>query len=96
MKTYKKLAQTIIARDNCIKSNNAVWEEKHQTTIDKIMEDAPSGSGFNNGTSILDNARGLLMFSTSFHHMNENGYYDGWTEHIVTVVPDLMFDFILT
>jgi hypothetical protein len=30
------------------------------------------------------------VFKTSFHHMNTHGYYDGWTDHIVTVRPDMM------
>jgi len=45
MKTYKKLARTISARNNCIKSNNQVWFEKHQDTIDSIMSNALSGAG---------------------------------------------------
>ena len=34
-----------------------------------------------------------LVFYTSFHHMNDNGFYDGWTEHTVTVRPSLQFGF---
>ena len=32
------------------------------------------------------------MFRVDFHHMDDNGYYDGWTEHVVTVKPSLCFD----
>lgn len=55
----------------------------------------PSGSGFDAGTR-LDQAEcevehrpypGRLWFDTSFHHMDEWGAYDGWTEHSVVVVP---------
>ena len=28
-----------------------------------------------------------LVFDTAFHHMNDHGYYVGWTEHRVTVRP---------
>jgi len=96
MKTYKKLARTISARNNCIKSNNQVWFEKHQDTIDSIMSNALSGSGFDSGTTIIHELeKNQITFETSYHHMNENGMYDGWTDHTVKVVPDLQFDFIL-
>jgi hypothetical protein len=28
-----------------------------------------------------------LVFNTSFHHMDENGYYTGWTDHNIIVTP---------
>lgn len=54
-----------------------------------VKEYMPSGSGFDNGTTIdLDASReDRLVFNTAFHHMNEGGFYDGWTEHTVTVKP---------
>lgn len=99
MKNYKKLAQTIAARNNCLKRDDdsaETWAGKHQDTIDDIMKNAPSGSGFDSGTTIINShIDNNLIFKTSFHHMNDGGYYDGWTEHIVKVLPDLQFDFIL-
>lgn len=35
------------------------------------------------------------MFETSVHHMNPDGYYDGWTEHTVTVTPSFIGRFDL-
>jgi hypothetical protein len=63
-----------------------------------IKEHLPSGSGFDNGTT-LDFSKSTpvidkfcrikkIVFSTSFHHMNEHGSYDGWTEHNVIITPD--------
>lgn len=54
-----------------------------------VQKHAPRGSGFDSGTKIdLDRSRAdRLVFNTAFHHMNEHGYYDGWTEHTVTVRP---------
>ncbi len=49
----------------------------------------PSGSGIDSGTkfdlggSLVD----CLVFHVSFHHTNEHGSYDGWTEHKVRVKP---------
>lgn len=60
--------------------------------IDKLDKEMPSGSGFDRGTT-LDVAKSTsnkLIFVTSFHHMDDNGYYDGWTDHKVTVTA--LFD----
>jgi hypothetical protein len=58
----------------------------------------PHGSGFDNGTELdtKTSAREKLIFATSFHHMDDNGSYDGWTEHTVTVRPSLVHGFGLT
>lgn len=50
----------------------------------------PSGSGFDIGTAFAfaDSKPSRLIFNTSFHHMNEVGMYDGWTEHRVTVIAE--------
>jgi hypothetical protein len=98
MKTYQKLATTIDALINCIEKGNAQWQENHETTIEKIMERAPHGSGFDSGTKIdLKNSTGeKIIFTTSFHHMNDGGYYDGWTEHTITVRPSMRFGFTMT
>lgn len=96
MKIYQAISQKLQAIENCIKSNNEEWEEKHRQAIEAIMKNtAPSGSGFDNGT-ILDEDNSTdnkLVFITSFHHMDENGYYDGWTQHSVIVTPSLVFGF---
>lgn len=57
----------------------------------------PSGSGFDAGTKIDREAStpNKLVLTTSFHHMNDAGYYDGWTEHKVIVKPDLQWGFSL-
>lgn len=52
-------------------------------------DNAPSGSGIDAGTTFnFDESKvEKLVFNTSFHHMNENGFYDGLTEHKVIVTP---------
>lgn len=95
---YKILASLVQARINCIESNNTEWIDTHEETIEKIIKKyAPHGSGFDNGTT-LDYKKSTgekLVFNTSYHHMNDNGMYDGWTEHIITVSPSLAFNFNL-
>ena len=55
---------------------------------------APRGSGFDAGTTLDIDASNAtkLVFITSFHHMDEHGGYDGWTEHKVVVTP-AFYDF---
>ena len=99
MKLYRKLASLVQAHINCEISGNKEWFEKHEARIEELVKNyMPSGSGFDCGTKIdLDKSTPeKLVFYTDFHHMNEVGYYDGWTEHRITVRPSLAFGFTLT
>ncbi len=96
---YSELASLVCARLNCIKSDNTEWLAKHEAKIlELVKETAPSGSGIDCGTKIdLDASTGeKLVFNFSYHHMNESGIYDGWTEHKAIVVASLQFGFDLT
>ncbi len=97
MKTYQSLAKACGAYHRCVESGNTEWEAKWKAEIDETLEQFPHGSGFDSGTEIdLDASNDeKLVFTTAFHHMNENGMYDGWTEHAITVVPSLGLDFHL-
>ena len=56
--------------------------------IKEIMEGAPRGSGFDSGTTLGDKSSNKkLIFYTEYHHMNDCGFYDGWTDHTITVTP---------
>ncbi len=96
---YAVLASTLIARDNCRRSGNDEWHDRHETRVAELVKRyLPSGSGFDNGTK-LDEVRSTgdrLIFFVDFHHMNEHGFYDGWTTHRVVVRPSLAFGFRLT
>lgn len=99
MKRYESLARTVQARLNCIKSGNSEWRDRHEEAIMEVMRDtAPRGSGIDNGTDIdLDASSGeKLVFTTSYHHMNDAGMYDGWTEHTVTVRASMQFGIDIT
>ncbi len=66
------------------------WGERHKDRILAIVKKhMPSGSGFDSGTSFdFDKSKpDKLVFNTYFHHMNDGGYYDGWSEHSVIVTP---------
>jgi len=85
-----RIATLVVARQNCLASGNDEWLERHTVGLERIVrEHLPSGSGFDAGTSIdkVRSRRDRIVFRTSFHHMDENGHYDGWTEHDVVVTP---------
>lgn len=62
-----------------------IWE----SILDSINAELPRGSGFDSGSEfdIEASKHNRLVFNTSFHHMNECGMYDGWTEHQVILTP---------
>ena len=86
----QELASLCQACHNCHKVGNDEWLARHGETVNWIVRQfLPSGSGIDSGTSI-DVSRSndkKLVFSCDFHHMNDNGMYDGWTEHTITVTP---------
>jgi hypothetical protein len=90
---YRRIASLLDARANCAKSGNTEWFAKHTEHIDDIMASAPSGSGIDNGTTLDYDAStpDKLVFHTAFHHMDDGGGYDGWTEHTITVRASLAF-----
>lgn len=95
---YQEMASLLLAMQNCRESGNIEWCNRHESRLlDLVKNHLPSGSGFDGGTSIDIDASSpdRLIFDTAFHHMNESGYYDGWTGHSVIVKPSLAFGFEL-
>lgn len=91
-KLYEALAMMCDARTNCHELGNTDWFETWTERAEELVkEHMPSGSGFDSGTTLdLDESSGAkLVFHTSFHHMDQQGGYDGWTEHQVIVTPSL-------
>jgi hypothetical protein len=71
----------------------------HKARLDRICAVyLPSGSGIDSGTQIdiAKSGADKLVFNTSFHHMDEWGSYDGWTDHVVTVKPSLALYFTVS
>jgi hypothetical protein len=66
--------------------------EENIKTLEKLL---PYGSGFDNGSKVnLKESNGQkIVINTSFHHMDENGCYDGWTEHTIIITPCLMYGY---
>lgn len=94
IKLYTKLAR-IIEWQKRNAGNNVPAEiaERQDCAFDEIMDSAPSGSGIDCGTKFISYKNGKLKFQADFHHMNDGGFYDGWTEHVVTVSPCLAYGY---
>lgn len=98
-KVYQRIAQLLTAVRGCRVAGNTDWELKHEANLDSLVRThLPDGSGFDSGTqiSLEKSTDNRLVFRTAFHHMNDVGYYTHWTEHKVTVTPDLAFGFRVT
>ncbi len=92
-KWYREMASRVDAYHTCVKTGNTLWEEKHEARIVELLDMLPHGSGIDGTTDIaLDKSSGeKLIILSSYHHMNDGGYYDGWTEFKVIVTPSLQF-----
>lgn len=98
-KAVTLIAQLIDVRLRCLATNNAEWAIRHTDRLTQLAMDVlPTGSGFDHATTIdLDQSTpDKIVLHTSFHHMDEGGSYDGWTDHTITVRPSLAFSFRLT
>lgn len=97
MKVYQKLASPVGALKRCQERNNEEWVDRHQDTIDELMQGAPSGSGVDSGTELLIPQCGdeRIVLSCDYHHMDDNGMYSGWTHHQISVTPSFVGGFTL-
>lgn len=84
-----KLYAALIAMNNCTLSGNHEWAEKWDDYILSECEKLPSGSGIDAGITLVreESEKQKIVFSFSFHHLNEDGYYDGWTDHKLIIKP---------
>jgi hypothetical protein len=93
MKLYQALASSLQAELNCARTNNNEWLYRHCERTDRMIANLmPSGSGWDNGTAIERSSSygDKFVFRGSFHHMDQNGSYDGWTDHTIIVSPSFV------
>ena len=85
MKTYQKLAQLVEWSERVTPE----YELQCVREIAQLAEDClPSGSGFDDGSHIAESSTSdRIVIHTAFHHMDEYGYYNGWSHHDVIVTP---------
>lgn len=95
---FKILAMKTQAYKNAQRDGNTRLMEIHTETLERLARNfLPSGAGVDSGTQIdLERSNGnKLVLNTSFHHMDEHGGYDGWTDHSIIVTCSLVNDFQL-
>lgn len=90
------IASRLVSRNNCAlygalaNATQREWYEKHSAAIQHLVREfLPSGSGLDAPVKFDDahSAHNVLVFDIEFHHMDENGSYDGWTQHTLRVRP---------
>ena len=88
-----ELSKAIAGHRQCKEGFKESYTEKIIDCIGLL----PSGSGIDNGIKFLwdESTPEKIMFFFEFHHLNENGYYDGWTGHNIIITPSLQHDFNL-
>lgn len=94
----RSLSVLVTAIKNCRKNNSPNWERRHEDRLNAIVKEyLPHGSGIDNGVRVdIERSNDeKLVLVVDFHHMNDGGYYDGWTAHTITVTASLQFEFNL-
>ena len=87
----QKLADYIRAKEYTDRVNpcNDIQHEtynRYEKTVNEFENNLPEGSGIC-GTKIIKATNKIIEIKTSYHHMDEHGFYDGWTEHKIKIVP---------
>lgn len=88
MKFYQRIAGCLPLDETNRRRHN-----KQVATIEKLIQRFDTGSGFDGRAAFNwdESHRNKLVFLIPYHHMNDAGYYDGWSKLKVTVIPDLVF-----
>lgn len=92
MKLYKKIAN--VTRWTSLTDE---FKTKKMIELDELSNLLPSGSGIDSGCEIDEekSTKNKIVIHSSFHHLNENGFYCGWSNFDVIVTPDLVYGFSL-
>ena len=86
----QEIAYIADAYNRCVETGNHEWAEKHGETLEWIRKQfLPSGAGIDSGCEIVtDECRpDKIVLSFGYHHMNDAGMYDGWTQHKAIIKP---------
>jgi hypothetical protein len=97
MKVYQRIASIIGWQENLIKGKNddqiSQWFPETHNQLGAIENDyLMHGSGFDAGTCIFpypESKPDRIVGHTAFHHMDEYGGYDDWSEFDFVVTPTL-------
>ena len=82
---------------NAVKQVNSAYSQPHEDLLSELLDLLPSGSGIDAGIKLneYETKKDRIVFNLSFHHMDENGYYCGWSDHNLIITPSLTNGFDL-
>ncbi len=85
---YRLIASAAGAYHRCVEANNEVYAAHWHNALYDYGLQLPRGSGIDSGTSIdVDGTRDdIITLNVPYHHMCD-GYYRGWWQYQVTVIP---------
>lgn len=88
-KLITRIYRCLQALNQSEKNNNTEWIDNWYNELQKLNKLLPSGSGIDSGSEIdIENStENKIIITFEYHHLNENGYYDGWTGHKLTLKP---------
>lgn len=93
------IGKTFESYDNRFNWTREHWQQISDdidSELENLCDYLPSGSGIDSGTKLDESSKPeRLVFTFGFHHMDEDGYYDGWTEHTAIVTPSLANEYEL-
>lgn len=94
---YKNIACNLEIINRCAESHPHAVDAAKDRNVHLVENFMPHGSGIDAGIKLLaeESNKNKIVFQFCFHHMNDGGFYDGWTEHKAIVTPSLQFDFDL-
>lgn len=77
------------------RQTNEHFADQSEERLKRLEEYLPHGSSICkvNRASSTD---AKLVIETSYHHMNDGGRYDGWTDHTIVIKPSLTSGFDMT
>ena len=81
------IAETAEWAERAGSANNAEWGPIARERLEQLVRMLPHGSGIDSGTELVSADSTKIVLTAGFHHMNDGGYYDGWTEHRITIRP---------
>jgi len=93
-KFYQELAHYFNAYNNCIKNGNKEYETIHRQNIEQMIDLLPHGSGIDGKTEFNFNKsrENKLIIDSSYHCMDQNGFYDGWVDFSIMITSSLIFE----
>jgi hypothetical protein len=88
----KPLYQELASKVNWALNATNAWRAIAEQDVENLVDCLPHGSGIDGKTTVdFDRSTAeKLVLTSSYHHMDEMGGYDGWTSFTVVVKPSLV------